>query len=132
MSGYAHALDMGASFLIMCLVFRNRNELRKNHSQLSYRSYRNIPCTKVIQSITIYIYGEFREIEAEIKRRLGEPFDEIPLKICQIQHGNVIEKQMDPNTWFHNFLLNLKQSTSISLAELFLYQSKLKYLFINI
>src|SRR6266480_2882155 len=59
--------------------------------------FSNIPCTKVIQSITIYIYGEFSEIETEIKRRLGEPFDEIPLKICQIQHGNVIEKQMDLN-----------------------------------
>ena len=68
----------------------------------------NIPCTKVIQSITIYIYGEFSEIEAEIKRRLGEPFDEIPLKICQIQHGNVIEKQMDPDDLVSKFFTEPK------------------------
>ncbi|RIA96228.1 hypothetical protein C1645_815681 [Glomus cerebriforme] len=76
------------------------------------RKFSNIPYTKVIQSITIYIYGKFKEIKAEIKRKLGESFDEIPLKICQIQHRNIIEKQIDLN---NNFLLNLKQSTSISL-----------------
>ena len=70
--------------------------------------FSNIPCTKVIQSITIYIYGEFREIEAEIKRRLGEPFDEIPLKICQIRHGDVIEKQMDPNDMVSKFFAEPK------------------------
>ena len=55
-----------------------------NYLIISIGKFSNIPCTKVIQSITIYIYGEFSEIETEIKRRLGEPFDEIPLKICQI------------------------------------------------
>ena len=64
----------------MCFVFRNRNELRKitlNCLIVPIGKFSNIPYTKVIQSITIYIYGEFSEIEAEIKRRLGEPFDEI-------------------------------------------------------
>src|SRR5688572_7630330 len=56
----------------------------------------NIPCIKVMQAITINIHDDFSEPEAVIKSRLGEPFDEIPLKICQIQHGNANEKQIVP------------------------------------
>ena len=56
----------------------------------------NIPCIKVMQAITIYKYDDFSNFKDVIKSRLREPFDQIPLKICQIQHGSVIEKQMDP------------------------------------
>ena len=49
-----------------------------------------------MQAITIYKYNDFSNFEDAIKSRLGEPFVQIPLKIYQIQHGSVIEKQMDP------------------------------------
>ena len=48
---------------------------------------KKIPCIKVMQAITFHNH--------EIKSRLGEPLDQIPPKICQIQSGSVIEKQMD-------------------------------------
>ncbi|CAG8646022.1 1258_t:CDS:2 [Acaulospora morrowiae] len=64
----------------------------QNHS----RKLMNTPCIKVMQAIRIHIQDDFSELEDAIKSRLGEPFDQIPLKICQIQHGSPNEKQMDP------------------------------------
>src|SRR3954469_10453915 len=55
----------------------------------------NIPCIKVMQSITIYKAGTYRELETVIQSRLGAPFNKIPLKFCIIQAGSDIEKEMD-------------------------------------
>ena len=55
----------------------------------------NIPCIKVMQSITILKADSYRELETVIQSRLGAPFNKIPLKICIIQAGSVIEKEMD-------------------------------------
>ncbi|PKK58989.1 hypothetical protein RhiirC2_763026, partial [Rhizophagus irregularis] len=78
----------------------------------------NIPCIKVMQSITIYKASTYRELETVIQSRLGTPFNKIPLKFCIIQAGSGIEKEMDGYDTFDEILLllrNLKQSTSISL-----------------
>jgi len=55
----------------------------------------NIPCIKVMQSITIYKASTYRELETVIQSRLGAPFNKIPLKFCIIQAGSGIEKEMD-------------------------------------
>ena len=52
----------------------------------------NIPCIKVMQSITIYKASTYRELETVIQSRLGAPFNKIPLKFCIIQAGSGIEK----------------------------------------
>ena len=55
----------------------------------------NIPCIKVMQSVTIYKAGTYRELETVIQSRLGAPFNKIPLKFCIIQAESGIEKEMD-------------------------------------
>ena len=55
----------------------------------------NIPCIKVMQSITIRRGGNCSDLETVIQSRLGAPFNQIPLKICIIQAGSVIEREMD-------------------------------------
>ena len=64
----------------------------------------NIPCVKVMQAITVEKDECYSILEATIQSRLGF---EIPLKICIIQAGSNIEKQMDPyeaghSTPYHN------------------------------
>ena len=55
----------------------------------------NIPCIKVMQSITIRKGGCYNDLETAIQSRLGAPFNQIPLKICIIQAGSTIEREMD-------------------------------------
>jgi hypothetical protein len=55
----------------------------------------NIPCIKVMQSITILKAGSYRELETVIQSRLGAPFNKIPLKFCIIQAGSGIEKELE-------------------------------------
>ncbi len=55
----------------------------------------NIPCIKVMQLITIGRGRGYSELKTAIQSRLGAPFNQIPLKICIIQAGNTIEKEMD-------------------------------------
>ena len=55
----------------------------------------NIPCIKVMQSITIRRGGCYNDLETAIQSRLGAPFNKIPLKFCIIQAGSGIEKEMD-------------------------------------
>ena len=55
----------------------------------------NIPCIKVMQSITIRRGGGYSDLETAIQSRLGAPFNQIPLKICIIQAGSIIEREMD-------------------------------------
>ena len=55
----------------------------------------NIPCIKVMQSITIYKASTYRELETVIQSRLEASFNKIPLKFCIIQAGSGIEKEMD-------------------------------------
>ncbi len=52
----------------------------------------NIPCIKVMQSITIGRDRGYNELETA---RLGAPFNQIPLKICIVQAGSSIEMKMD-------------------------------------
>ena len=40
----------------------------------------NIPCIKVMQSITIRRGGGYSDLETAIQTRLGTPFNKIPLK----------------------------------------------------
>src|SRR5205814_6398512 len=54
----------------------------------------NIPCIKVMQSITIGRGRGYSELETAIQSRLGAPFNQISLKIC-IQAGSTIEREMD-------------------------------------
>ena len=76
----------------------------------------NIPCIKVMQSITIYKTDSYRELETVIQSRVGAPFNKIPLKFCIIQTRSSIEKEMDGYDLFDVLLLrSLKQGTSISL-----------------
>ena len=55
----------------------------------------NIPCIKVMQSITIRRGGRYSDLETAIQSRLGAPFNKIPLKICIIRVGSVIKMEMD-------------------------------------
>ena len=55
----------------------------------------NIPCIKVMQSITIGRGKRYSDLETAIQSRLGAPFNQIPLKICIIQAGSGIEMEMD-------------------------------------
>ena len=55
----------------------------------------NIPCIKVMQSITIGRGGRYSDLETAIQSRLGAPLNKIPLKICIIRAGSVIEMEMD-------------------------------------
>ena len=55
----------------------------------------NIPGIKVMQAIVVRKHEGARDVEAEIQSRLGAPFNKIPLKICIIQAGSVIEREMD-------------------------------------
>ena len=60
----------------------------------------NIPCIKVMQSITIRRGGGYSDLETAIQSRLGAPFNQIPLKICIIQAGSTIEGEMAMNEDF--------------------------------
>ena len=55
----------------------------------------NIPCIKVMQSITIGRGKRYSDLETAIQSRLGAPFNQISLKICIIQAGSGIEMEMD-------------------------------------
>src|SRR6266498_5660941 len=55
----------------------------------------NIPCIKVIQSITIRRSSGYSDLETAIQSRLGAPFNKIPLKMCIIQAESTIEREMD-------------------------------------
>ena len=44
----------------------------------------NIPCIKVMQSITIRRDGSYSDLETAIQSRLEAPFNKIPFKICII------------------------------------------------
>ena len=55
----------------------------------------NIPCIKVMQSITIRRGDHYSDLKTAIQSRLGAPFNQIPLKICIIQAGSTIEREMD-------------------------------------
>src|SRR5256884_1532439 len=55
----------------------------------------NIPCIKVMQSITIRRGGRYSDLETAIQSRLGATFNKISLKICIIRAGSVIEMEMD-------------------------------------
>ena len=63
----------------------------------------NIPCIKVMQSITIRRSGNYSDLETAIQSRLGAPFNQIPLKICIIQAGSVIEREMDTHYDFIDY-----------------------------
>ena len=63
----------------------------------------NIPCIKVMQSITIRRGGNCSDLETVIQSRLGAPFNQIPLKFCIIQAGSVIEREMDTHYDFIDY-----------------------------
>ncbi|CAG8461888.1 12618_t:CDS:2 [Ambispora gerdemannii] len=58
------------------------------------RKLMNIPCIKVMQAIIIRKHEGASKLEAVIQSRLEASFNNIPLKICMIQAGSVIEKKM--------------------------------------
>ncbi len=60
----------------------------------------NIPCIKVMQSITIHRGGRYSDLETAIQSRLEAPFNKIPLKICIIRAESVIEMEMDTHEDF--------------------------------
>ena len=62
----------------------------------------NIPCIKVMQSITIGRGGRYSNLETAIQSRLGAPFNKNPLKICIIWARSVIEMEMDMHEDFIN------------------------------
>ncbi len=55
----------------------------------------NISCIKVMQSITIRRGSRYNDLEITIQSRLGALFNKIPLKICIIWAGSVIEMEID-------------------------------------
>ena len=71
------------------------NNITLNCLIVPIRKLMNIPCIKVMQSITIRRGGRYSDLETAIQSRLGAPFNKIPLKICIIRAGSVIEMEMD-------------------------------------
>ena len=64
----------------------------------------NIPCIKVMQSITIYKASTYRKLETVIQSRLEALFNKIPLKFYIIQAESDIKKEMDEyDTFDENF-----------------------------
>ena len=63
----------------------------------------NIPCIKVMQSITIRRGGNCSDLETVIQSRLGAPFNQIPFKFCIIQTGSIIEREMDTHYDFIDY-----------------------------
>ncbi|RIA97792.1 hypothetical protein C1645_813668 [Glomus cerebriforme] len=55
----------------------------------------NIPYVKVIQLITIHKNESYYELQTQIQSRLEVLFNNILLKICIIQAGSIIKKEMD-------------------------------------
>jgi len=60
----------------------------------------NIPCIKVMQSITIGRGRGYSKLKTAMQSRLGAPFNQIPLKICIVQAGSGIEMEMDAHDDF--------------------------------
>ena len=58
----------------------------------------NISFIKVMQAITINSSNHVSALKTAIQDRLGPPFNNVPLRICQIHLGSVVERQMDPQT----------------------------------
>src|SRR5688572_20593652 len=69
-------------------------EITLNYLIVPIGKLMNIPCIKVMQSITIFKAGSYRELETVIQSRLGVPFNKIPFKFCIIQAGSGIEKEL--------------------------------------
>jgi len=57
-----------------------------------------ISIIKVMQAITINSSSHVSALETAIQDRLGPPFNNIPLRICQIHPGSVVERPMDLQT----------------------------------
>ncbi|GES82062.1 hypothetical protein GLOIN_2v1765706 [Rhizophagus clarus] len=56
-----------------------------------------------MQAITINSSSHVSALETAIQDRLGPPFNNIPLRICQIHPGSVVERPMDPQTPISSF-----------------------------
>src|SRR5688500_9690891 len=54
----------------------------------------DISIIKVIQAITINSSNQVSVLENEIQNRFGAPFNNIPLRVCQIYSGSVVERPM--------------------------------------
>jgi len=92
-----------SNFLTMGLVFRNQNGVTLNCLIIPIGKLMNISCIKVMQAITINIYQDVDEIKVAIQIRLGATFNQIPLKICQIQPRSIIEKQMNLTNFISDY-----------------------------
>src|SRR6266498_1492056 len=69
----------------------------------------NIPCIKIMQSITIYKDSTYRELETVIQSRLEASFNKIPLKFCIIQARSGIEKEMDEYDMFDEIFTSIEK-----------------------
>src|ERR1044071_5221647 len=71
------------------------NNITFNYLIVPIGKLMNIPCIKVMQSITICRGGRYSDLKTAIQSRLGAPFNQTPLKICIIQTRSIIEMEMD-------------------------------------
>ncbi|SRR6266498_26001 len=69
----------------------------------------NIPCIKIMQSITIYKASTYRELETVIQSRLRASFNKIPLKFCIIQARSSIKKKMDRYNMFDKIFTSTEE-----------------------
>src|SRR6266542_4486156 len=76
-------------------VKMNDNNITLNCLIVSIGKLMNIPYIKVMQLITIRKGGGYSDLKTAIQSKLGTPFNQIPLKICIIQAGSTIEREMD-------------------------------------
>ena len=98
-SGLSNFLTIGFLYLG---VEMDDNNITINCLIIPIGKLMNIPCIKVMQSITIRRGGRSSDLETAIQSRLEAPFNKIPLKICIIQAGSTIEREMVMNEDFIN------------------------------
>jgi hypothetical protein len=55
-----------------------------------------------MQSITISKSSHYSDLKTAIQSKLGTPFNKIPLKICIIRAGSIIEIEIDMHKDFIN------------------------------
>ncbi|GES92075.1 hypothetical protein GLOIN_2v1572084 [Rhizophagus clarus] len=77
----------------------------------------DISIIKVMQAITINSSSHVSALETAIQDRLGPPFNNIPLRICQIHPESVVERPMDPQTPISSFFPEEAKANSFNILE---------------
>ncbi|GES82759.1 hypothetical protein GLOIN_2v1522857 [Rhizophagus clarus] len=79
--------------------------------------FMGISIIKVMQAITINSSSHVSALETAIQDRLGPPFNNIPLRICQIHPESVVERPIDLQTPISSFFPEEAKADSFNILE---------------